>query len=171
MFNALQDPLGVSVHGGARSRGMLPAPLMRPALRGLCCPALKSWSADPRLGTGSPLWLWKAPPPPSRPRLPALVAPPPTPKPGVSSQALTLSQRELLVRGLPLRLALGQQLLHGLGTLAQVLGKERKRLADPSLECGTAVAEGEAGNTPAPAPHTRAALCQLRSADILRHRL
>ena len=36
---------------------------------------------------------------------------------------------------------------------------------------GTAAVEGETVNTPAPAPHTLTALCQLRSTDILRHRL
>lgn len=59
-----------------------------------------------------------------RPRLQEAATPSPrrARRPG-PSPALTLPQRELLVRRLPLGLALREQLLHGLGTLAKILGR------------------------------------------------
>lgn len=85
------------------SRGPAPPPLQLRPLEGTL-----SWALAPACGPGKP---GASPPARREPRVPTGI--------------LTFPQRKLLVRRLPLGLALGEQLFHGLGTLAEILGKQR----------------------------------------------
>lgn len=61
--------------------------------------------------------------------------------------ALTLPQGKLLVRRLPLRLALWEQLLHGLGALTEILRTRNGQDAPQTSEPGSPAAEGGAGGS------------------------
>lgn len=132
--------------------GCTPAPLGRPQEQ------TGGWALAP----SAKVLLGKPASPPSRPR-----SHPWRPRPtrGLASHpASTKSRVHFFFRANPRppgasRLALGQQLLHGLGNSCQVLGKERKRLADPPRSVGRhgRCGGGEAG-TPSARPHADRAL-------------
>lgn len=172
-FNSLQDPLGVSVHSGGTLTGDAASAADAAGTEGAALPHSDVLKSRPEAGHWLPLCGSGKPRPHPQGPASSPEAPPPNPPPPRAGCVLPgthfFSERTPRLRASSPACAWAAASSWSWDSCSGP-GEGEEKAGRPQIWwAGTAAVEGETVNTPAPAPHTLTALCQLRSADILRH--